>query len=86
MVELMGILSTFQVAMENGYRQVCLESDSTVAIYRIEKSCPQNHPFASIVSRINRLKMQEWMVSFQHIYMQANHVVDLLANHTLSCI
>jgi hypothetical protein len=44
--------------MENGYRKVCLNSDSAVAIDLIENVCPQNHPCISIVSRINRIKMQ----------------------------
>ncbi|MCI17164.1 ribonuclease H protein, partial [Trifolium medium] len=56
MTELWGILSALQAATEKGYRKVCFESDSAVAIDLIEKGCPQNHPCASIVSRINRLK------------------------------
>ncbi|MCI20290.1 ribonuclease H protein, partial [Trifolium medium] len=60
MAELWGILSALQLAKEKGYRKVILESDSTVAIDLIVKDYPDNHPCATIVSFINRLKMQEW--------------------------
>jgi hypothetical protein len=32
------------------------------------KGCPMNHPYASIISRINLFKMWDWEVVFQHIY------------------
>ncbi|MCI34447.1 ribonuclease H protein, partial [Trifolium medium] len=60
MAELWGILSALQLATEKGYRKVILESDSTVAVDLIVKGCPDNRLCASIISSINRLKMQEW--------------------------
>jgi hypothetical protein len=78
MAELWGILSALQLVTEIGYRKVILESDSAVTIDLIMKGCQDNNPCATIVSFINRLKMQEWEVTFQHTYRQANRVANWL--------
>jgi ribonuclease HI len=83
MAELWGILSALQLVTEIGYRKVILESDSAVTIDLIMKGCPDNHPCATIVSFINRLKMQEWEVTFQHTYRLANQVANWFAGHAL---
>ncbi|MCI79839.1 hypothetical protein A2U01_0101110, partial [Trifolium medium] len=44
MTEFWSILSALQAAMEKGYRRVCVESDSAVAINLIDNGCPPNHP------------------------------------------
>ncbi|CAJ2671139.1 unnamed protein product [Trifolium pratense] len=76
MAELWGILSALQFATEKGYSKVILESDSIVVVDLIVKRCPDNHPCASIISSINCLKMQEWEISLQHTYRQANQVAN----------
>jgi ribonuclease HI len=83
MAELWGILSALQMAQEKGYQKVIVETDSVHAVDLLGKGCPPNHPCASIVSRINRLKMQEREIIFQHTYRQANQVANWFAGHSL---
>jgi ribonuclease HI len=59
MSELWGILFALQVAKEKGFNRIMFESDPTIAVYLIVKGCPSNHPCSSIVTRIDRLKMQD---------------------------
>ncbi|MCH83633.1 putative ribonuclease H protein, partial [Trifolium medium] len=73
-----------QAAKENGFNRVMFESDSVIDVDLIVKGCPPNHSCSSIVSRINRLKMQECEVSFHHIYRQANQIAIRLVRHTLT--
>ncbi|WJX29889.1 hypothetical protein P8452_18486 [Trifolium repens] len=84
MAELWGILSALQVIQENGYQKVIIETDSVTAVDLIVKGCLPNHPCASIVSRINRLKMPEMEIIFQHTYRQANQVANWFAGYSLS--
>ncbi|GAU20014.1 hypothetical protein TSUD_273490 [Trifolium subterraneum] len=83
MAELWGILTTLQMVWDKGYRYVSLESDSAIVVSLINKGCPPSHPYVSIVSLINRLKMKDWQVQISHIYRQANQVADWIANYAL---
>jgi coenzyme F420-reducing hydrogenase gamma subunit len=71
------------MAQEKGYQKVVVETNSVHVVDLLVKGCPPNHPCASIVSRINRLKMQEREVTFQHTYRQANQVANWFAGHSL---
>jgi ribonuclease HI len=84
MSELWGILSALQVAKEKGFTRVMFESDSATIVDLIVKECPPNHPYSSIITRIDRLKMQDWEVSFHRIYRQANQIANWLAKHALT--
>jgi len=51
---------TLQVAWDKGFRFVFVESHLTMAIPRpVNKGCSPSHPCASIVSLINRRRMQD---------------------------
>jgi ribonuclease HI len=84
MAELWGILSALQFVQEKGYQKIVIETDSVTVVDLMVKGCPPNHPCASIVSRINRLRMQEREIIFQHTYRQANQVANWFAGYSLS--
>jgi hypothetical protein len=64
--------------------RVMFESDSAIVVDLMLKGCPRNHPCEAIITCINRLKMQDWEVSFQHTYRQVNQVANWIASYALT--
>ncbi|CAI0436929.1 unnamed protein product [Linum tenue] len=83
--ELAGIVHGLQLTWEAGIRKVILQTDSTTALSLIDSATP-HHSHYSQVAAIRRWLQRDWQVRPQHVYREANVVVDFLANrgHSLS--
>ncbi|RYR15710.1 hypothetical protein Ahy_B04g072626 [Arachis hypogaea] len=77
--ELWGIIKGLQIAIDNGYNRIVIESDSMMAIGFIKVDCPRHHPCSPLLDDIKVLRRRLTQVSWKHILHEANGVADILA-------
>lgn len=80
MAELWGILTALQIAWRERFPKVWIESDSSVAITLLSRSCPASHPYSSIISSINNFRARDWETRIPHVLREGNRVANFLAN------
>ncbi|XP_072087871.1 uncharacterized protein [Arachis hypogaea] len=78
-VELWGIIKGLQIAIDNGYNRIVIESDSMMAINFIKEEYPRHRPCFPLLDDINVLSRRLAYVAWKHILHEANNVVDILA-------
>ncbi|KAL8162024.1 hypothetical protein V2J09_013513, partial [Rumex salicifolius] len=79
MAELWGILSGLRLAWERGYRRVCLNTDSQLAVLLLNKPVDQCHPLSSLLISVASFLRRDWEIQFRHIFREGNRVADALA-------
>lgn len=84
MAELWGIVSGLQFAWDQGFRRVCLETNSNLAIQLLDKPVEQGHPLSSLVVMARSFLRRDWDIQFCHVYREANRVADDLASFAFS--
>ncbi|KAF7812112.1 ribonuclease H [Senna tora] len=77
--ELWAILSAREVAWSMGCRNLVVASDSLMAINLLKNQIHDNHPYATIISRIHHWVAVDWDVSFLHCFREGNFATDAVA-------
>ncbi|CAN1139822.1 Putative ribonuclease H protein At1g65750 [Linum perenne] len=77
--ETRGVVEGLQAAWDLGVRRLEVQMDSS-AVLSILLSGSLNYQHASLVSRFQRLRGRDWELRFIHVYREANHLADCLAN------
>ncbi|XVF36663.1 hypothetical protein REPUB_Repub19eG0076600 [Reevesia pubescens] len=78
--ELWGIYQGIILCWNKGYREVELESDSTVAIKKINTAHNQFDTDGSLVGAIQGILQRNWNCKIRHIYREANQCADWMAS------
>ena len=84
MAELWGIVTGLSLAWSLGYRRVCLETDSQVAILLLHKPIDRSHPLSSLVTLVKGFLGRDWLCQARHVFREANSVADALASFAFS--
>lgn len=79
LVKLKAIQQGLILARQGGYVRVMCESDSMEAIRLVLEADEPYHHYGAIVANIRRMMKEEWEVSLNHVYKQANFCADFLA-------
>ncbi|RYR44728.1 hypothetical protein Ahy_A08g041008 isoform B [Arachis hypogaea] len=74
------ILEGLQIAIDNGYNRIVIESDSMMAIGFIKEDCPRHHPCSPLLDDIKVLRRRLSQVSWKHIRREINGVADIGQN------
>lgn len=82
--ELWAIIHGLKLAKERGYSKIQVESDSLMAVNFIDKGCLDTHQYKSLIDEIQSLMSDMESIQVSHIFREANHVADHLANCGLS--
>ncbi|GAU24906.1 hypothetical protein TSUD_116310 [Trifolium subterraneum] len=78
-VELQAILNGLKIAQAEGFRNIIIESDSTLADNFSCHETSQFHPYTTLIQQIRHLHQWDCNVSFQHTLREGNERVDWLA-------
>lgn len=84
MAELWGIATGLSIAWEKGYRSVCFETDSLLAVNLINNPIAPHHPLFSLVSKCQDFLNRNWSIRFYHVFRDANSVADVLVSFAFS--
>ncbi|XP_057426425.1 uncharacterized protein LOC130719836 [Lotus japonicus] len=77
--ELIAILQGLRACWGNGYRQVQVFFDSTLAIAMLKGSVPQFHVYAALIFSIKSMLHRSWQVELQHSLREGNAPTDFMA-------
>ncbi|CAN1120796.1 Putative ribonuclease H protein At1g65750, partial [Linum perenne] len=92
--ELTGIIVGLERAWNAGIRELEIQTDSLAAVRLLTNDKATEHQHASLIAQYNRLLDRNWNISLKHIFREANHLADALAErghvvalgiHTTSC-
>jgi len=72
------------MARRQGIAHLQVESDSKVLVDMIIGKCNINGNVPTLIRRIRDLKNMSWQVQINHIWREANRLVDWVANFSLS--
>jgi ribonuclease HI len=78
--ELWGVLEGLTQVYRMGFRKVELEIDSEAVVSVLKNGCSKSSSGCSLLKRIWHLLAKDWVVEISHIYREANHCADALAN------
>ncbi|CAN1165600.1 Putative ribonuclease H protein At1g65750 [Linum perenne] len=67
-------------AWDAGIRELEVQTDSMCAIKLLADAGNREHQHAAIVRKFKHLTERNWRVNIKHIYREANHLADCLAN------
>ncbi|XVF26299.1 hypothetical protein REPUB_Repub14bG0004500 [Reevesia pubescens] len=74
-------MGCFYICWEKGYKRVELETDSLVAVRKINSPFDRIDPNIHLVEAIINFLNRNWLCSIKHIYREANVCADWLATH-----
>ncbi|PNX73497.1 ribonuclease H [Trifolium pratense] len=77
--ELHAILNGLKIAQAEGFRNIIIESDSTLAVNFACHRTSQLHPYAPLIQQIRHLHRVDWNVSFHRTLREGNECADWLA-------
>ncbi|CAN1139259.1 Putative ribonuclease H protein At1g65750 [Linum perenne] len=77
--EMKGVIEGMQAPWELGVRRLEVQMDSS-AVMGMLLDGNLNNQHASLISRFQRLRGRDWELRFIHVYREANHLADCLAN------
>ncbi|CAN1756622.1 Putative ribonuclease H protein At1g65750 [Linum perenne] len=79
--EIRGAIEGVRRAWLAGYRKLEIQLDSTAAVViLLNKELTSSHQYALEAMEFQNWLQQDWTVKVKHIYREANHAVDYLAN------
>ncbi|CAN1123547.1 Putative ribonuclease H protein At1g65750 [Linum perenne] len=83
--ELTAVVIGMERAWDAGIRDLEVQTDSTCVLKLLADEGNREHQHAAIVRKFKHLTERNWRVNIKHIYREANHLADALANkgHTL---
>ncbi|CAN1136722.1 Putative ribonuclease H protein At1g65750 [Linum perenne] len=77
--EMRRAVEGMEKAWDLGVRRLEVQMDSTTAINILTQGV-LGHQHASLVTHFQRLKARDWETRLVHVYREANHLADYLAN------
>ncbi|CAN1777356.1 Putative ribonuclease H protein At1g65750, partial [Linum perenne] len=85
-VEIKGAVDEMMAAWDLGIRRLEVQIDSSSEVSILLQG-NLSHQHASLVTRFQKLREREWELRIKHIYREANHLADCLADkgHSLPC-
>ncbi|CAN1147088.1 Putative ribonuclease H protein At1g65750, partial [Linum perenne] len=92
--ELTRIIIGMERAWNVGIRDLEIQTDSLTAVGLLKNDEATDHQHASLIAQFIRLLDRSWTVMLKHIFREANHLVDAVAEkghefdlgiHTISC-
>ncbi|CAN1809467.1 Putative ribonuclease H protein At1g65750 [Linum perenne] len=92
--ELTGIIIGMERAWNAGVRDLEIQTDSLTAVGLLNNAKATDHQHASLIVQFSSLLDRNWKVTLKHIFREANHLADALAekghevnlgNHTFNC-
>lgn len=79
LAELHAVRQSLIWCWDQGWRNVCCESDSLEAVSLVNTAALQHHLYAGIIFDIRSLLGWDWTASVLHVLREANQVADFLA-------
>ncbi|XVF22870.1 hypothetical protein REPUB_Repub12eG0208500 [Reevesia pubescens] len=84
--ELYAIFSGLNLAWQRGYKKVILESDSMLAVNKVNKPLEERDPLTRIIIKCKRLLLLDWDCNVCHIYREGHRCADMLADLAKKCV
>ncbi|CAA7029753.1 unnamed protein product [Microthlaspi erraticum] len=84
MAELWGLYYGLCIAWEKGITRLEVEVDSLMVVGFIKTGICDTHPLSSLVHLCHGFLMKDWEVRIAHVYREANHLADGLANYAFT--
>ena len=84
LAELWGVYYALVIAWEKGISRLELEVDSTMVVEFLIKGIGDTHPLSFLVHLCYGFLTRDWLVRIVHVYREANHLADGLANLAFS--
>lgn len=78
----MRIFKGLNLCWNEKLNKVNVYSDSMEALSLINHNYSGSHPLSDMSRKIRELTMRDWVVTFDHVYREANSCVDLLAHRS----
>ncbi|KAG7547784.1 Ribonuclease H domain [Arabidopsis suecica] len=82
--ELWGVYYGLFIAWERRATRVELEVDSQIVVGFLKKGISDSHPLSFLVRLCYGFLSKDWIVRINHVYREANRLVDGLANYAFS--
>lgn len=77
-VEMFALLQCLLLAKSIGMSSMLCALDSLKAVKLVSLGVPKFHKYAAIVTSIQDLLQEDWTLSFEHTFKEANMCVDYL--------
>ncbi|KAL0786525.1 hypothetical protein Bca101_002771 [Brassica carinata] len=84
LVELWGVYYGLCIAWDRGFRRLELEVDSESVVGFLRTWINDSHPLSFQVRLCYGFISRDWIVKISHVYREANHLADGLANYAFS--
>lgn len=84
LAELWGVYYGLCIAWERGIRRLEVEVDSESVVGFLTTGIHDSHPLSFLVRLCYSFISRDWLVKFSHVYREANHLADGLANYAFS--
>ncbi|CAA7042758.1 unnamed protein product [Microthlaspi erraticum] len=72
------------MAWERRVRRLIVEVDSELVVGYLTTGIGESHPLSFLARLCYGFLSRDWLVRVTHVYREANHVADGLANHAFS--
>lgn len=82
--ELLGMLLGLKIAWNNSMQKLLLEYDNLAMVMAIQGNFTNGIEASSLIREIRRMLLYDWEVHIAHVYQEANHIADWLANRDVS--
>ena len=84
LTELWGVYYGLVIGWEKGISRLELEVDSIMVVEFLTKGIGDTHPLSFLVRLCHGFLTRDWLVRIVHVYREANHLADGLANLVFS--
>ncbi|CAN1849453.1 Putative ribonuclease H protein At1g65750, partial [Linum perenne] len=78
--ELKAIIEGMKAAWNLGIKKIWIQTDSRTAIAILSEESMPTHQHASLFIEFKDLHSRQWEVKLSHVFREANHTADYLAN------
>lgn len=84
LAELWGVYYGLYLAWERRIPRLQLEVDSEVVVGFLKTGISDTHPLSFLVRLCYGFLLKDWTVQVSHVYREANHLADGLANYAFT--
>ncbi|KAJ1388163.1 Ribonuclease H domain [Sesbania bispinosa] len=84
-VELLAILYGIRLCWQLGLQQVTCQSDFSTAVRFILQGVSNSHRYANIISTIQQLLRQDWIIYVMHVFREGNRSANFLSRMGVQC-
>lgn len=84
MAKLWGFYQGLCMAWQQGCRCISVEVDSLCVTQLVSNPVAHTYEYGPLLQAIKDLIKQDWHITVQHVYREANHAADFLVNYALS--